>query len=383
MTKIFTRERFGQPQLVALGLLLVFLAQSLWLINADALAPSELARVRRGLAQWQHGQINIQDPYRSPFYYLISAAPVLHLQVAGDPFTIQASRWQARAPWLLFGCLLGASLWYVARRLYGNIAGYIALLLYCFSPLLIQESAGFRVQPEIGAAWGTFGAIFTAIAVSHTLYAPRGVLWNWRRILLLGLSLALAVGSQFSLWVVLLLALALMLYLAPGRRRAALAIFAASYATAFVILWSAYSFRLAAFAAGLRQAHFWDATPQALRMPATYGHAATVLDRSNSALLVLVPLSLITFVVWRRTRYFGNAAPLIISAILIFLGMITPHQPGLGFELVAMPVLFVFISGVLADLLETRYRQWLLALFFGLLIGNAVWGISALAHLHS
>src|SRR2546425_234393 len=127
MTKIFTRERFGQPQLVALGLLLVFLAQCLWLINADALAPSELARVRRGLAQWQHGQINIQDPYRSPFYYLISAAPVLHLQVAGDPFTIQASRWQARAPWLLFGCLLGASLWYVARRLYGNIAGYIAL----------------------------------------------------------------------------------------------------------------------------------------------------------------------------------------------------------------------------------------------------------------
>jgi hypothetical protein len=248
---------------------------------------------------------------------------------------------------------------------------------------MIQQSAGYHVQPEIGAAWGTFGAIFTAIAVAHTLYAPRRVLWNWRRILLLGLSLALAVGSQFSLWVVLPLALALMVYLAPGRRLATLAIFAASSATAFVILWGAYSFHLTAFAAGLRQAYLLDITPQALRMPLTYAQVVAVLDRSNPALLVLLPLSLITFLVWRRTHYFGNTAPLIVAAILICLGMLTPHQPGLSFELVAMPILFVFVSGVLADLLETRYRPWILALVFGLLIGNAVWGISALARLHS
>ena len=80
---------------------------------------------------------------------------------------------------------------------------------------------------KTGAAWGAFGAIFTAIAVAHTLYAPREVvLWNWRRIMLLGLSLALAVGSQFSLIVVVPVALAFMLYLAPTRRMAALAIWA-------------------------------------------------------------------------------------------------------------------------------------------------------------
>ena len=67
----------------------------------------------------------------------------------------------------------------------------------------------WSAEPEVGAAWGAFGAIFTAIAVAHTLYAPREViLWNWRRIVLLGLSLALAVGSQFSLVIVVPVALA-------------------------------------------------------------------------------------------------------------------------------------------------------------------------------
>ena len=112
--------------------------------------------------------------------------------------------------------LLGASLWYVARRLCGNIGGFLALTLYCFSPSMIQSSAVWHTEPEILAAWGAFGAIFTAIAVAHTLYAPREViLWNWRRIVLLGVSVAIAVGSQFSMIIVVPLALAFLLYLAP------------------------------------------------------------------------------------------------------------------------------------------------------------------------
>ena len=123
-----------------------------------------------------------------------------------------------------FGLLLGASLWYVARRLFGNVGGYVALALYCFSPGILRSCALWFAEPEVGAAWGAFGAIFTAIAVAHTLYAPREVvLWNWRRIMLLGLSLTLAVGSQFSLIVVVPAALAFMLYLAPTRRLAAVA----------------------------------------------------------------------------------------------------------------------------------------------------------------
>ena len=380
MPRFFSRDRFGAPQLAALLMLALFAAQCLWLMAASPISPSQSALLQRGLAQWQQGRVNVQDPYRSPLYYLVASLPIANYHGGGDAAGMSAKRWQVRLPWLICGLLLGASIWYVARRLYGNAGGYVALALYCFSPMMIAQAASFYVQPELTAAWGAFGAIFTAIAVAHTLYAPRRVLWNWRRILLLGLSLALAIGSQFSLWVVLPMALAFLLYLAPGRRAAALAIFAVTCTVTFVILWSAYSFSWGALVAGLHRAAFWDVTWEALRVPFGYKDLLVRLVRTSPALVVFVPWTLITFLVWRRARYFGNAAPLAVAAIFLFLGLITPHQPGQGFELVAMPILFVFVAGVLADLLETRQRQIVVAIVAGLLTAYIVWSVMSLGH---
>ena len=39
-----------------------------------------------------------------------------------------------RLPFLFAGVLLGGCIWWVTRRLYGNLGGYTALALYCFSP---------------------------------------------------------------------------------------------------------------------------------------------------------------------------------------------------------------------------------------------------------
>jgi len=247
--------------------------------------------------------------------------------------------------------------------------------------MMIAQAASFYVEPEVTAVWGAFGAIFTAIAVAHTLYAPRRVLWNWRRIVLLGLSLALAIGSQFSLWVVLPMALAFLLYLAPGRRSAALAIFGASCAVAFLILLASYSFSFSALGASLHRAAFWDVTPEALRMPFAYKELLVRLVRTSPALVIFVPWALITFFAWRRTRYFGNSAPLIVAVIFLFLGLITPHQPGQGFELIAMPILFVFIAGVLADLLESKQRQIVMGAVVGLLAAYIVWSITSLGRI--
>jgi hypothetical protein len=381
MPRFLSRDRFGTPQLAALLMLALFAAQSLWLMAASPISPSQAALLERGLAQWQQGRINVQDPYRSPLYYLVASLPIANYHGTDDPVAMQARRWQVRLPWLIFGLLLGASIWYVARRLYGNAGGYIALLLYCFSPLMIAEAASYYVQPEVTATWGAFGAIFTSIAVAHTLYAPRRVLWNWRRILLLGLSLALAIGSQFSLWVLLPMALAFLLYLAPGRRVAALAIFGAGCAVAFVILWAAYSFSFGALSASLHRAAFWDVTWEALRVPFGYKELLVRLVRTSPALVIFVPWALITFMVWPRARYFGNAAPLIVAGIFLSFGLITPHQPGLGFELAAMPILFVFIAGVLADLLESRQRQIVLGVVVGLLAAYIVWSVTSLGRI--
>ena len=411
MSEFFTRERFGKPQFLAGLLLLVFLGQCLWLASRDVHASGtvefgELTRVQQGLEQW-HGEriagtpyaISVQkqpsqdpdrssyfennggyDAYHSPLYYLIASAPLLLWPGSLQPGTKPYWGGLARAPYLVFGVLLGASLWYVSRRLYGNAGGYIALTLYCFSPGIIRGSALWFTHLEIAAAWGAFGTIFTAIAVAHTLYAPREVvLWNWRRILLLGLSLPLAVGTQFSLVITIPAALAFMLYLAPARRAAALAIWVASCAIAFVLLFASYSFRPGVFWEGIRHATFLGINWRVFARPGAYRQVLSHLGQMSPALALALPVAVITYVVWPRTRYFGNTAPLLVAGLCVLLGLATPHYPGFGFQLIAVAFLFVFVAGVAADLLETPMRSLVIAFLVGLLGAYVLWCLLELA----
>lgn len=403
MSAFFTRERFGAPQFLAGALLLVFLAQCAWLVHLylqSAPGPGlhERVRIDEGLRQW-HGRGIAGSPYdatssvtlsrvaeydadRSPVTYLLASGLLLLRPGPLEDDSYSDWGWLPRVPFLLFGTLLGASLWYVARRLYGNAGGFIALLLFCFSPAIIRISAGVLTEPEITAAWGAFGAIFTAIAVAHTLYAPREVvLWNWRRIMLLGLSLALAVGSQFSLWVVIPISLAFMLYLAPERRAAAVVIWFTGCVIALILLWAAYSFQSAAMWDGLRRAHFLGLTFRTFTAPAGYHTSLQQILGGSPALIIVLPVALIAYAAWPRARYFGNTAPLLVAALFVLLGIATPHFPGMGFRLVALPFLLVFAAGVFADLLETRHRVLVQASLCGLFIAYALWSVLALARI--
>jgi hypothetical protein len=406
MGKFLTRERFGRPQVLAGFLLLAFLGQCCWLVvrgtQPREIDSSHLFRVIEGLQQWSGesvaGTPSVErmeagtptppevdhnqgyDPDHSPLWYLISSLPLLGWSGTSDAGSFHYWGWLARVPYLIFGVLLGASLWYVARRLYGNAGGYVALALYCFSPMVLRSSTLYSAEPEMGAAWGAFGAIFTAIAVAHTLYAPREVvLWNWRRILLLGLSLALAIGSQFSLIILLPIALGFMLYLAPARRRAVATIWVAACAVAFLLLLASYSSHPAVFWQGVRHARFLGITWQAFLVPATYMRILAQIGQSGPALLVAIPAVLITYFLWRRPRYFGNTAPLMIAALFLLFSLGTPHYPGFGFQLMATPFLFVFVAGIAADLLETRQRDLVMACVWGLLLANALWNLAELA----
>jgi hypothetical protein len=408
MGQFFSRERYGRPQGIAGFLLLMFLAQCVWLIAHSTgqldIRPAEVFRMQEGLAQWRgeliagipsaeradsgrvappelEGNADY-DPNHSPLWYLMASAPLLGWNASSQTSALQLWIWLQRAPYIIFGVLLGASLWYVSRRLYGNAGGYIALSLYCFSPEMIHSSTLWLAPPEMGAAWSAFGAVFTAIAVAHTLYAPREVvLWNWRRILLLGLSLALAVGSQFSLVILLPLAAAFMLYLAPARRWAALAIWTSACVIAFLLLWASYFFHPAAFWQGMRHASFMGMSAKTLTMTGAYKQVLFHLGHSSPALLVALPATLIGFFTLRRARYFGNIAPLLIALLFMGLGFGSPHYPGFGFWLMAAPFLFVFVAGVSADLLETRRRAFVLACIWGLMIANALWNLAELAHI--
>lgn len=416
MARFFTPERFGRPQVLAACLLLIFLSQCLWLVGRGTrpgrIDLAEIYRLDRGIALWDHrgseARVDLRaapsdqekensgeesgtalppalenggyDAHHSPLWYLIAAAPLWLSQVSLQPGNIRALHWLAALPYLTFGLLLGASLWYVARRLFGNAGGYVALALYCFSPGIARSCALWFAEPEVGAAWGAFGAIFTAIAVAHTLYAPREVvLWNWRRIVLLGLSLALAVGAQFSLIIVVPAALAFMLYLAPTRRLAAVGIWAVACGIALLILYASYFFHARVFWQGIRHASFFAISWRAFAMPQAYHQVLAQLGQSSPALALASPVALITYVGWRRARYFGNTAPLLVAVLFLLLGLGMPHYPGLGFQFMAVPFLFVFVAGIAADLLETRYREIALASIWGLLVANAAWNLWELA----
>ena len=408
MRAFFSRERFGRPQVLAAILLLLFMAQCAWLIAHRAhsmeVSSADLFRVQEGLRQWRgesiagvpsDGRIEAgtlpplevesnqsYDPNHSPLWYLIVSVPLLGWhespQASAPPYWF----WLERLPFLLFGALLGASLWYVARRLYGNAGGYIALTLYCFSPEIIKSSALWSAEPEMGAAWGAFGAIFTAIAVAHTLYAPREVvLWNWRRTLLLGLSLALAVGSQFSLVIVAPVALWFMLYLAPERRGAAFAIWAAACSLAILLLYFSYTFHTTVFWQGMRHASFANVMWRAFAMRGDYLQALAQLSQCGPALLLTLPPTLFTYVLWPRTRYFGNTAALCVACLFLLMGLGSPHYPGLGFQLMAVPFLMLFVAGIAADLLESAHRNLILICLWTLLAANALWNLAELVQI--
>lgn len=400
MGRFFSRERFGRPQFLAGVLLLAFLAQALWLVDRGMRRfpdSGESFVIREGLGQWRgewvagayfSARLNEWgdlppvedqdgfDPHHSALWYAVASAPFVLSWNA--PAADSRAYWGllADAPPLVFGVLLGASLWYVSRRLYGDAGGYVALALYCFSPRIICNAASWFAQPELGAAWGAFGAVFTAIAVAHTLYAPREVvLWNWRRILLLGLSLALAVGSQFSLAILLPLSLGFMLYLAPMRRGSAVVIWAAACIVGLTLLFSSYCFHAGVFWQAMRHASFWGISARALVMSGAYQQAVKQFGRSSPALVLALPGALIAYFVWPRSRYFGNTAPLLVALLFLLLGLGTPHYPGLGFHLAALPFLFAFVAGVVADLLETRQRSLVLACVGALLGAAALWNI--------
>jgi hypothetical protein len=96
---------------------------------------------------------------------------------------------------------------------------------------------------------------------------------------------------------------------------------------------------------------------------------------------MLLPAALLTCGAWKRARYFGNAAPLLVAALLVVLAAAAPLFPGQGFHLAALTFLFVFVAGVCADLLETRQGSLAKAGIAGLLTAAALWNLLQLVRL--
>src|SRR5581483_5613495 len=119
----------------------------------------------------------------------------------------------------------------------------------------------------------------------------------------------------------------------------------------------------------------------AIRMKATYQLLGAILGRTGPAIMLLLLISLVTYFLWPRTRYFGTTAPLLVWVIFLLIAILSPHYPGFGFGLLAVPFMFVFIAGIFADLLETRHRSLVAACLLGIIAAHALWSVLALSRL--
>ena len=372
MTRRFQQIRrfhFNLPQRIAACLLAAFLAQGLWLTVHQKMTDRDYQYARCGREMWER-------PSQLAGYFTSCGNihdGILAYRLAGLPLTLNLlaergldhfrkpedkvvqtggvlSSWELRhqlrytllllrLPFLAAGCLLGAGLWWVTRRLYGNLGGYTALALYCFSPAVLR--ACVAPNADVLAALGIYGGVYTCIGVAHAMQGPQRK--GRPRIVLLMAAFGLAAASHIAaLPIVALLGLIAMLWVAEGRRRQTLPIVLMAMAGALVFVFACYGFSPDAFSYLFRSAAglLWVSLDPAQRFFSAL---------PNAGISVAVAAALALFLGLRKSRYFGNTAPLLCAMVLFLLVMSgAPGSPWLW----ALPFLLTFIGGVFADAYE-------------------------------
>jgi hypothetical protein len=384
------RFRFNLPQRIAAAFLALFLMQGLWVVSHQTLSDRDYQFARCGRETWE-------KPSPLAGYYTSCGNirdGILAYRVAGLPLTVnlilqhgldlfrkpedrvvqdaagqrstELSVWELRhqmthvllllrLPFLACGCVLGAGLWWVTRRLFGNMGGYIALALYCFSPPILK--ACVSPNPDIFAALGVYGGIYTCIGVAHAMQGPRrkpgspvtGLRrWfgKWRpRIILLTVLFGIAASAHIAaLPVAALLGFGLMLWIAEGRRSQILPVVLLASFGALLLVFACYGFSPDAFSYVFRSA--------AGVLSVSLGPAQRFFSAvSNAGVLIAAAASALLYLGVRRSRYFGNTAPLIcflVIVVLITTGV--QSSPWLW----SLPFLLTFIAGVFADGFESE-----------------------------
>ena len=388
----------GRPQQVAALLLLLMFGECLWTIARQPLDANDYRFARCGREMWEQpsaiagyfttcGNLNGDGMfgYRMAGFPLTAERVVL---LGADHFrkpenrlytngSLNGSTWEARhemkyvkwllrVPFALFALWLGGGLWWVTRRLFGNEGGALALGLYAFSPTVIHYAT--RPNNDVLAMWGLYGLLYTYMGMAHALQGPRR---KWKpRILLLTMALGLTAAAHLLAGLVGFFAgIVLLLYLAERRRSMVSPMIIYSALGATVVLFASFGFRLQAFLYVFTggAARFWFSTGGMKQLLGTHG---------NLGIAVAAAVALVLYVSSRRSRYFGNTAPLVL---FVLIALLYTTQVITAPWLWALPFLLTFVGGVFADALETRQRRLYLVLSGGLLATQAMLCVGTLA----
>ena len=372
------RFRFNLPQRIAAGLLALFLVQGFWLISRQTLTDIDYQYARCGRETWE-------EPSPLAGYYTSCGNihdGILAYRLAGLPLTLnllvergldlvrkpenrvvqestgELSTWELRhqmthillllhLPFLFAGFLLGGCIWWVTRRLYGNLGGYTALALYCFSPAVLR--ACVTPNSEVLAALGIFGGVYTCIGVAHAMQGPRRK-WRPRMVLLTAIFGVAAAAHIVALPLAAMLGLAAMLWVAEGHRSQTLPVVLVAAVGALVLVFACYGFSP-------------DASSYVFRSEA--GFLSVSLDPArrffgslaNGGITIAASAATLLYLGARKSRYFGNTAPLLCALVCMVLIMRgSPGSPWLW----AQTFLLTFVGGVFADAYDVPQGRWAL-----------------------
>jgi len=380
----------GRAQRVAAVLLLVLFAECLWSIAHRPLDANDYRYARCGSEMWEApsaiagyyttcGNLNGDGT----FAYRLAGVPLIAQRLvlqAADHFRkpqdreyeggiLNGTTWEARhqlkwvnyllrLPFCLFAVWLGGGLWWVAKRLFGHEGGALALALYVFCPAVVRYAT--TPNNEILALLGLYGMVYTAMGVAHALQGPRK---KWKpRIILLTVALGLTTSAHLLAGMLGLLAGTIFFYYLAEHRRAYVAqIMILTSFGAMAIVFAGFGFRLAPFTYVFTggSARFWFSLDAARNFATTPG---------NAGILVATAVALVVYATTRRSRYFGNTAPLLM--VLVLLPLYTSQVVSAPW-LWALPFLFTFVGGVFADMLESRQRKLFLLLSGAVVVTQA------------
>jgi hypothetical protein len=169
---------------------------------------------------------------------------------------------------------------------------------------------------------------------------------KWRpRIILLTVLFGIAAAAHIAaLPVAALLGLVLMMWIAEGRRSQILPVVLLASGGALLVVFACYGFSPDAFSYVFRSASgflSFSLIP-AQRFFSTVSNAGVLIAGVASALLYLGV---------RRSRYFGNTAPLLCFLVLV--GLVTTSVQSSPW-LWSLPFLLTFVGGVFADGFESQ-----------------------------
>jgi hypothetical protein len=380
----------GRAQQVAGMLLLMLLGECLWTIGHEPLDANDYRYAHCGREMWEAPSV-LQGYFTTcgnlngdgTFAYRLAGFPLTAQRIvllSVDHFrkpenrlyahgSLNGTTWEARhelglvkyllrVPFVLFALWLGGGLWWVTRRLFGSEGGAFALAMYCFCPAIVKYAT--RPNNEILAMWGVYGLVYTAMGVAHALQGPRS---KWKpRILLLTVSLGLTATAHLLAALIGFVAGAIFFFYLAERRRAYVAqimIFAALGALA--IVFAGFSFRVSAFLYVFTggSGRFWFSTDAVRRFWTT---------PANAGILVATLVAAVIYATSKRSRYFGNTAPLLM---LLAMATLFTTQVVSAPWLWALPFLFTFVGGVFSDALESKDRKVYLLLTAGVVATQA------------